>query len=209
MSDVARRGVMFVLSSPSGAGKTTIARRLLELESNLQLSISATTRPKRPSEVEGRDYLFISKDRYDRMVARGEFLEHAEVFGNFYGTPKDPVEEALSGGKDVLFDIDWQGANQLRDAKPDDVVSVFILPPSRKELEERLRRRAEDPDDVVKARMAKASGEIEHYKEYDHVVINKDVDVAISETRAILTAARLERTRQAGLDDFVASLLKE
>lgn len=209
MAKIARRGLMFVLSSPSGAGKTTISRRLLETEPNLELSISATTRTKRPSEVDGQDYRFITKAQYDRMVSREEFLEHAEVFGNFYGTPRDPVEEALAGGKDVLFDIDWQGANQLRQAKPDDVVSVFILPPSRKELEDRLRRRAEDPDDVVQARMAKASGEIEHYRDYDHVVINEDVGRAIDQVRAILVAARLERSRQTGLDEFVNTLLEE
>ncbi len=209
MVEVTRRGLMFVLSSPSGAGKTTIARRLLESDDNLTLSISATTRSKRASEVDGRDYVFIAKDKFDRMVERGEFLEHAEVFGNFYGTPQDPVEEALAGGKDVLFDIDWQGAKQLREARPSDVVSVFILPPSRKELEDRLRRRAEDPDDVVNARMAKASGEIGHWSEYSHIVVNRDVDAAIDETRAILNAARLERTRQTGLPGLVDELLKE
>ncbi len=209
MSIIARRGVMFVLSSPSGAGKTTIARRLLEENKDLTLSISVTTREKRPSEVDGRDYLFLKKNEFDRMVARGELLEHAEVFGNFYGTPKDPVEDALASGKNVLFDIDWQGAEQLRATMPEDVVSVFILPPSRKELESRLRRRAEDPDDVVKARMEKASGEIVHWKDYDHVVINQDLETAIREVAGILTGATTRRERQPGLEAFVASLLRE
>jgi len=209
MAKIARRGVMFVLSSPSGAGKTTIARRLLEENKDLVLSISVTTREKRPSEVDGRDYRFIKKNDFDRMVARDELLEHAEVFGNHYGTPKDPVEDALASGKNVLFDIDWQGADQLRKAMPDDVVSVFILPPSRKELESRLRRRAEDPDDVVKARMEKASGEIVHWDDYEHVVINENLDAAIREVTGILSGATARRVRQPGLEEFVAKLLEE
>jgi len=209
MTKIARRGVMFVLSSPSGAGKTTIARRLLEENRDLTLSISVTTREKRPSEVDKRDYHFIKKNEYERMVARGELLEHAEVFGNYYGTPKDPVEDALANGKNVLFDIDWQGAEQLRKAMPDDVVSVFILPPSRKELESRLRRRAEDPDDVVRARMEKASGEIVHWDDYDHVVINENLEAAIKEVTGILIGATTKRERQPGLKEFVAKLLEE
>jgi len=209
VGEIKKRGVMFVLSSPSGAGKTTIARRLLEENRDLKLSISVTTREKRPSEVEDRDYRFIKKNEYDRMVERGELLEHAEVFGNYYGTPKDPVEDALVSGKSVLFDIDWQGAEQLRTAMPDDVVSVFILPPSRKELESRLRRRAEDPAEVVKARMDKASGEIVHWNDYDHVIINQDLETAIKEVTGILTGASTKRERQPGLEKFVASLLKE
>lgn len=209
MTQASRRGVMYVLSSPSGAGKTTIARQLLEESPDLQLSISVTTRPKRASEVDGRDYHFINKKEYDRKVKRGELLEHAEVFGNFYGTPKDPVEDALASGRSVLFDIDWQGAEQLRAAMPDDVVSVFVLPPSRGELEARLRRRAEDPDDVVKARMEKASGEIAHWKDYDYVIINRDLQTAIKEARGILLGAGIARSRQTGLEEFVAGLLKE
>ena len=204
--EVARRGLMLVLSSPSGAGKTTLSRLLLERYSTIELSISVTTRKPRPGEVEGRDYRFIDERSFDAMVARGDLLEWAEVFGNRYGTPRAPVERALAMGRDVLFDIDWQGTQQLREKGRDDLVSVFVLPPSIPDLEARLRTRAQDAEDVIRARMSKAANEMSHWAEYDYVVINRDVWRAYEDVCAILAAERLKRERQTGLSAFVRSL---
>lgn len=201
-----RRGIMLIISSPSGAGKTTITRRLLEIDSNLRMSVSATTRPKRPDEIGERDYRFMSEAKFKQMIERGEFLEHAQVFDHWYGTPREPVEEALAKGQDMLFDIDWQGSAQLAQAAPDDVVRVFILPPSWEELRSRLKRRAQDSDDVVSARMAKAADEMSHYAEYDYIVTNADLDESVRDTHAVLMAERLRRNRQRDLDAFVRSL---
>jgi guanylate kinase len=203
---IKRRGLMLVLSSPSGAGKTTISRRLLETDDNLSLSISATTRPPRPGEAEGKDYYFVGQERFDEMVAGGELLEHALVFGNNYGTPRGPVERALETGRDVLFDIDWQGTQQLREAARDDLVSVFILPPSTAELERRLHTRAQDSDEVVRGRMSKAADEMSHWAEYDYIVINDNLGNSIDQVEAILTAERLRRERRVGLRAFVEAL---
>ena len=197
---------MFVLSSPSGAGKTTLARRLLELDPQIEMSVSATTRKKRPGEVEGRDYHFVTPGAFAELVSKGALLEHAEVFGNRYGTPKEPVVRALAQGRDVLFDIDWQGAQQLTEAARDDLVKVFILPPSVAALEERLKTRAQDSDEVVRGRMAKAADEMSHYPEYDYVIVNVDVEKALTQVRAILETERLKRHRQTGLGDFVRGL---
>jgi guanylate kinase len=202
---IARRGLMLVLSSPSGAGKTTLSRRLLE-DGNIELSVSVTTRAQRPGEVDGRDYRFIDRPQFDAMVGKGELLEWAEVFQNRYGTPRAPVEQLLTIGRDVLFDIDWQGTQQLREKAPNDVVSVFVLPPSIPELERRLHTRAQDSADVIRARMAKADNEMSHWAEYDYVVVNRDVEHALADIRAILTAERLKRERQTGLSAFVREL---
>ena len=204
--EVARRGLMLVLSSPSGAGKTTLSRMLLDRYSTIELSISVTTRKPRPGEVEGRDYRFIDERSFDAMVARGDLLEWAEVFGSRYGTPRAPVERALAMGRDVLFDIDWQGTQQLREKGRDDLVSVFVLPPTIPDLEARLRTRAQDADDVIRARMAKAANEMSHWAEYDYVVINRDVWRAFEDVCAILAAERLKRERQTGLSAFVRAL---
>jgi guanylate kinase len=203
---VARRGLMLVLSSPSGAGKTTLSRKLLATDPSVELSVSVTTRPMRSGEVDGRDYRFIDRARFDGMVGGEELLEWAEVFDHCYGTPKQPVQAALEAGRDVLFDIDWQGTQQLREKVPTDLVSVFVLPPSVSELERRLRARALDPDDVIKRRMAKAADEMSHWAEYDYVVINRDIDKAFIEVCAILAAERLKRERQTGLSGFVRTL---
>ena len=203
---VARRGVMLVLSSPSGAGKTTLSRRLLDMDPSVELSVSVTTRPKRSAEIEGRDYHFIDRARFDGMVENGELLEWAEVFDHCYGTPRTPVQTALSAGRDVLFDIDWQGTQQLRERARSDLVSVFVLPPSVAELERRLKARALDTDDVIHRRMTKAADEMSHWAEYDYVVINHDLDRAFGEVRAILAAERLKRERQTGLSGFVRAL---
>jgi guanylate kinase len=203
---VARRGLMLVLSSPSGAGKTTLSRRLLESDPAIDLSISVTTRPPRPGEVDGRDYHFIDRVQFDAMVVRGELLEWAQVFGNRYGTPRGPVEAALASGRDVLFDIDWQGTQQLGGKTPGDLVSVFVLPPSIPDLEQRLRSRAQDTPEVIRSRMAKAADEMSHWAEYDYVVINREIADAFEDVRAILGAERLKRERQPGLSAFVRSL---
>ena len=194
--NVARRGLMFVLSSPSGAGKSTLARKLLEADDNMSLSVSATTRPPRPSEVDGREYKFLSKEQFEEMADRGEFLEHAMVFGNNYGTPRAPVEAMLIQGKDVLFDVDWQGARAMRAAEPQDVVGIFILPPSMAELERRLRARNEDAEDVIKKRMARSIDEISHWEEYDYVLVNTLLEQALAQIKQILAAERLKRQRQ-------------
>jgi len=205
-SGMARRGLMLVLSSPSGAGKTTISRRLLEEDGNLTMSVSATTRPKRPGEVDGRDYRFVDLTEFNLMVNRQEMLEHAKVFGHYYGTPRQPVEDALAAGRDVIFDIDWQGAQQVAETAREDLVSVFILPPSTQELDRRLHRRAQDPEDVVAARMAKAADEMSHYAEYDFIIVNRDIDESVAQVEAIVTAERLRRQRQIGLSEFVKRL---
>jgi guanylate kinase len=203
---IARRGLMLVLSSPSGAGKTTISRKLLDGDANLTMSVSATTRPRRPGEEDGRDYHFVDPTEFNLMVNRRELLEHAKVFGNYYGTPVEPVEQALAAGRDVIFDIDWQGAQQVAERAREDLVSVFILPPSTDELDRRLHRRAQDPEEVVAARMAKASDEMSHYAEYDFIIINREIDESVAEVEAIVAAERLRRQRQVGLSDFVKHL---
>ena len=203
---VVRRGLLLVLSSPSGAGKTTLSRRLLAEDPEVELSISVTTRQRRLSEVDGSDYHFIDRERYEAMLRNDELLEHAEVFGNCYGTPRRPVEAALARGRDVLFDIDWQGTQQLIAKVRDDLVTVFVLPPSLPELERRLKRRAEDSDDTIRGRMAKAAEEISHYGDYDYIVINHDLEEAFGDVRAILAAERLRLARQTGLSEFVRSL---
>lgn len=206
---VARRGLMFILSSPSGAGKTTLADRMLKKEDQMVLSISATTRPRRPGEAHGQDYFFVSEEEFFRMRDNDEFLEWANVFGFYYGTPRSLVEDTLAQGKDVLFDIDWQGAQQLAQVAGDDVVKVFILPPSREELERRLRRRAQDSEDVVQKRMAKADAEISHWAEYDYVIVNYDLDESEQLLSSILFAERLKRRRQVGLSAIVKGMTNE
>lgn len=203
---VARRGLMFVLSSPSGAGKSTLARKLLDEDSNMSLSVSATTRPPRPSEVDGREYKFLSKEQFEDMADRGAFLEHAMVFGNHYGTPRAPVEAMLIQGRDVLFDVDWQGARALRAAEPLDVVGIFILPPSMAELERRLRARNEDSDDVIAKRMARSLDEISHWEEYDYVLVNTLLEQTLAQIKQILAAERLKRARQLWLKLHVERL---
>jgi len=206
---VERRGLMFVLSSPSGAGKTTLSRMLIDRTPGLKMSVSATTRPKRPGEVDGRDYLFVDKARFEDMVKRGDLLEWATVFNNRYGTPRAPVEAALSKGEDVLFDIDWQGTQQLREKARADVVSVFILPPSAADLEKRLHSRAQDSKDVIRARMSRAGHEMSHWAEYDYIVINHEIDAAFAEVQSILKAERLKRERRTGLTTFVRKLQQQ
>ena len=201
-----RRGLMFILSSPSGAGKTTIARKLLAVEENLAMSVSVTTRPMREGEVEGRDYFFKTREQYDAMVADEAFLEWAEVFGNCYGTPRAQIVAGLENGQDFLFDVDWQGAQQLSQRAREDVVSVFLLPPSMEELEHRLRSRATDDESVITGRMARAGDEISHWDAYDYVVINHDLEDCFNKVRTILHAERLKRSRQTGLIDFTRSL---
>ena len=203
---VERRGLMFVLSSPSGAGKTTLSRLLIERMPDLKMSVSATTRPMRPGEVDGRDYFFVDKPKFEAMAKQGELLEWATVFDNRYGTPRAPVEAALSAGQDVLFDIDWQGTQQLRERARGDLVSVFLLPPSIVELERRLKSRAQDSDAVIRGRMSGAVREMRHWAEYDYVVINNDLDRTFAACRAILQAERLKRARQSGLAQFVRGL---
>ncbi|HKH68544.1 MAG TPA: guanylate kinase [Reyranella sp.] len=205
-SAIQRRGLMLVLSSPSGAGKTTLSRQLLDNDKQIQLSVSCTTRQKRPGERDGVDYRFVDTATFRGMIERKEFLEYAEVFANYYGTPKAPVDEALADGRDVLFDIDWQGTQQLRDKGRADLVTVFILPPSTRDLEKRLLTRAQDPKDIVAQRMAKAADEMSHWAEYDYVVVNSDIGTSLTNLKAILTAERLKRERQVGMSVFVKGL---
>jgi guanylate kinase len=204
--EIKRRGLMLVLSSPSGAGKTTISRRLMELDPSIRMSISVTTRAKRPGESDGKDYYFIDKPEFERKVAARALLEHALVFGNHYGTPRAPVESALAEGRDVLFDIDWQGTQQLAEGAREDLVSVFVLPPSTAELKRRLVSRAQDSAEEVARRMAKASDEMSHWAEYDYIVINNDLAASVAQVQAILAAERLRRARQVGLHEFVRGL---
>ena len=200
------KGVMLVLSSPSGAGKSSICKSLMSLDKNLSLSISTTTRKKRPNEKFGEDYIFVSIDEFKSMLNKNHFLEHANVFGNYYGTDKSIVESRINNGKDLIFDIDWQGAQQLREKMREDIVSVFILPPSKQELERRLKSRGEDSDEVVKKRMDGASAEITHWAEYDYVVINKNLNDSVKAVLGILKAERMKRIRQVGLGEFVRSI---
>jgi guanylate kinase len=205
-----RRGLLIILSSPSGAGKSTLARELMAWDSTIKFSVSATTRAPRPGEVDGREYFFHSRETFASLVAHGEMLEHAEVFGNFYGSPKGPVETAMLDGRDTLFDIDWQGGQQVRNSTLGrDVVSIFVLPPSIAELERRLRGRAQDSDAVINDRMAQSLSEISHWAEYDYVLVNNDVDVATNELRTIIAAERLRRERKPALSDYVRGLNAE
>ena len=204
--EMTRRGLMLVLSSPSGAGKTSISRELLERDDKISLSISATTRPRRPGEVDGEDYKFVDKTTFDLMINRQELLEHAKVFDHYYGTPRAPVERSLAGGRDVLFDIDWQGTQQLAEKARGDLVSIFILPPSTVELDRRLHSRAQDSEAVISERMARAADEMTHWSEYDYVVVNVDFDKSVRQVQAILEAERLKRPRLVGLSDFVTRL---
>ena len=197
---------MLVLSSPSGAGKSTISRALLKGHPDLAMSVSATTRPMRPGEVDGKDYFFLGMEKFKSMVAENQFLEHAKVFDNRYGTPREPVEDALRAGKDVLFDVDWQGTQQLKQNARDDLVSIFILPPSIEELERRLYTRAQDSEEVVKSRMAKATSEMSHWAEYDYIIVNENIAQSVAEAEAILAAERLKRERRVGLADFVRDM---
>jgi len=209
LQEIKRRGLMYVMSSPSGAGKTTITRALLNTNDDLVMSVSATTRMRRAGEVHGQDYFFVTTDEFRELIDAGEMLEHAKVFDNYYGTPKEPVEQALRDGKDVIFDIDWQGTQQLGEMAREDLVTVFILPPARAELEKRLRNRSRDTHESeadIRGRMSKAADEMSHYSEYDYVIINNDVDVAIRKAQLILDAERLKRRRMVGLSDFVRGL---
>jgi guanylate kinase len=203
---VDRRGLMFVLSSPSGAGKTTLSRMLIAETPDLQMSVSATTRPIRPGEIDGKDYYFVDHKRFETMIAHDELLEWATVFGNRYGTPRAAVEAALAAGKDVLFDIDWQGTQELRSRSPNDVVSVFILPPSVSALEQRLHTRAQDSEEVIRSRMKKAGDEMSHFDAYDYIVVNENIGIAFESVRSILRAEQLKRERQIGLAGFVRAL---
>jgi len=207
--DITRRGIMLVLSSPSGAGKTTLTRNLLEQEENVALSVSVTTRERRPSEIDKVHYHFVSKRRFEAMRDGGELLEWAEVHGNFYGTPREPVEAALAQGRDVLFDIDWQGTRQLIEKMRDDVVTVFVLPPSANELKARLERRAEDSQRIIAQRLQNAVEEISHWREYDYILVNRDLDKSFARLRAILTAERLKRVKMLDLERWVGQLLAD
>jgi guanylate kinase len=205
-----RRGLLIILSSPSGAGKSTLARRLMDWDATIRFSVSATTRAPRPGEEEGREYYFRSRAEFEQMIAAGEMLEHAEVFGNFYGSPKGPVEAALAAGRDMLFDIDWQGGQQVRNSSlGKDVVSIFVLPPSIAALEMRLRGRGQDSDAVIAGRMQKSRDEISHWAEYDYVLINDDLERTDTALRGIIQSERLRRERQTGLTDFVRGLNRE
>ena len=201
-----KKGVMLVLSSPSGAGKSSICKSLMCLDKNLSLSISTTTRKKRPNEKSGEDYIFVSTEEFNQMLSNDHFLEHASVFDNYYGTDKSLVEKKINNGKDLIFDIDWQGAQQLREKMREDIVSIFILPPNKQELERRLKSRGQDSAEVVKKRMDGASAEITHWAEYDYVVINEDLNQSVKAVLVILEAERMKRTRQEGLVEFVRSI---
>lgn len=205
-----RKGLLLILSSPSGAGKSTLARRLMDWDPTLRFSVSATTRAPRSGEQDGREYYFKTRPEFEAMVEAGEMLEHAEVFGNLYGSPKGPVEKAMAEGRDTLFDIDWQGGQQIRSSSlARDVVSIFVLPPSIAELDRRLRGRAQDSEEVIAGRMAKSRDEISHWAEYDYVIVNSDIDAAFDELVTILKAERMRRDRQPGLSDFVRGLNRE
>ena len=205
-----RTGLLIILSSPSGAGKSTLARRLMDWDPGLRFSVSATTRPPRPGEVDGQHYVFTSVGAFRQMVEQGQMLEHAEVFGNLYGTPRAPVEAAMRDGRDTIFDVDWQGGQQIRASTlGGHVVSIFVLPPSLPELERRLRARGQDSDAVIAGRMEKSRAEISHWAEYDYVLVNDDLDQTELRLRAILTAERLRRERQGGLGRFVKNLMEE
>jgi guanylate kinase len=204
--EMMRRGLMLVLSSPSGAGKTSISRELLARDGRISLSISATTRPRRPGEVDGEDYIFVDNTTFDLMVNQQELLEYAKVFDHYYGTPRAPVEETIATGRDVLFDIDWQGTQQLTEKARGDLVSIFILPPSTVELDQRLHSRAQDSEAVITERMARAADEMTHWSEYDYVVVNVDFEESVRQVQSILEAERLKRPRLIGLSDFVTRL---
>lgn len=204
--DISRRGLLLILSSPSGAGKTTISRAILEGDAGIELSVSVTTRPPRPGEVDGEDYHFIDEPAFRRMVAEGLLLEHALVFGNSYGTPRDAVEKAVTAGRDVLFDVDWQGTQQLTENARGDVASIFVLPPSMAALEDRLRYRAQDADTEVAKRMSEAEAEMSHWPEYDYVIVNRDFERSVQAVQTILAAERLRRERQVGLTDFIGAM---
>ncbi|MDP6574846.1 MAG: guanylate kinase [Rhodospirillales bacterium] len=204
--DISRRGLLLILSSPSGAGKTTISRAILEGDAGIELSVSVTTRPPRPGEVDGEDYHFIDEPAFRRMVAEGRLLEHALVFGNSYGTPREAVEKAVTAGRDVLFDVDWQGTQQLTENARGDVASIFVLPPSMAALEDRLRHRAQDADAEVAKRMSEAEAEMSHWPEYDYVIVNRDFDRSVQAVQTILAAERLRRERQVGLTDFIGAM---
>jgi guanylate kinase len=204
-----RRGLLLILSSPSGAGKSTLARRLMQWDSSLRFSVSATTRAPRPGEEDGREYYFKTRQDFEAMVKSGDMLEHAEVFGNLYGSPRGPVEQAMKDGRDTLFDIDWQGGQQIKQHMRDDVVSIFVLPPSIAELESRLRGRAQDSEEVIAGRMAKSQSEISHWAEYDYVIVNHEIENAFNQLVTILQAERLRRDRQPALADFVRGLNRE
>ncbi len=206
---MARRGLLLILSSPSGAGKSTLARRLMEWDPTLKFSVSATTRAPRAGEVDGREYYFRNRDAFESMVKSGDMLEHAEVFGNLYGSPKQPVVDAMENGRDVVFDIDWQGGQQIKQAMRDDVVSIFILPPSIADLEKRLRGRGQDSTAIIADRMAKSRSEISHWPEYDYVLVNQDLPAAFEELKSIVIAERLKRERQPDLTGFVRGLNQE
>ena len=209
MSITSRRGLLLILSSPSGAGKSTLARKLMEWDTSLRFSVSATTRAPRSGEQDGREYYFKSRAEFEKMVAADDMLEHAEVFGKRYGSPRGPVEVAMQAGRDILFDIDWQGGQQIKHKMRDDVVSIFVLPPSIAELDARLRGRDQDSPEVISARMAKSRDEISHWAEYDYVIVNRDLDAAFDELTTILQAERLRRARQPHLADFVRTLNAE
>ena len=206
---IARRGLMLAISSPSGAGKSTIARTLLDKDKQVSLSVSVTTRQRRPSEIEGVHYHFVSQREFERLRDSDSLLEWAEVHGNFYGTPREPVETAMAEGRDMLFDIDWQGAQQLQEKMPADVVSIFVLPPTLTELQSRLHRRAEDSEEVIAMRLANSRAEIAHWREYDYVIVNDDLNVAFDAVQSIVKAERLRRDRRHGMFDFVRDLLEE
>lgn len=209
LTKITRRGLMLVISSPSGAGKSTISRALMEDDSTLGMSVSVTTRQRRPSEIAGRHYHFISEREFERLRDSDALLEWAQVHGNFYGTPREPVEIAMAEGRDMLFDIDWQGARQLQEKMAADVVSIFVLPPTMTELQSRLHRRAEDTEEVIRTRLINSRSEIEHWREYDYIIVNEDLDTAFDSVKSIVKAERLRRDRRHGLFDFVRGLLEE
>ena len=206
---IERRGLMFVISSPSGAGKTSLARKLIENDPDIAMSVSMTSRPPRPGEIDGQDYIFVSEDKFNEALEKGALLEWARVFDNLYGTPRREVEDRLKNGKDVIFDIDWQGTQQLHEKAGQDVVRVFILPPSVRALEQRLKKRGQDDDEVVRRRMSDAANQISHWAEYDYVIINENLDKSLNELATVLHAERLKRERRIGLSSFVQGMIPE